>query len=493
MINVLIKRLYLIRDLSFKPVGVLVIGALAIGLTLINIFLSTQLVLLIDSVVVGFLFIFLCIQKPVIGFYVALFIPFITYELGRYYLYLNIPTSFLGQVIYSLLFVILLFRSRNSISENGRALNNPITHILIAIFLFTLLQGLNPNMLSFEGWRLAVRANLTILLVYFVTIFLFKDLKFVRYLLYAWIFVASVGASIACYQQWYGLPSYMIHYITSDPLRYALIFVEGQFRKFPLFNDPASFGMFMASTFLISFVYIFKAQRLREKLLYILACVLMFLATAYSGTRTGFVMIIAGLVLFALMTINSKKTLLLVLVATLSFVVLVFGPFYGNATLNRLRSTFDSDDASLNVRDVNRAYIQPYIYEHPFGGGVMTSDVSGEKFNPGHELAGFPPDSGYLLAAIELGWIGFILIILRFAIVLVFGVSHYFRSNNKEIRWYYLMLTVFIFSLAIANYAQKSTFGIPMYQFVFISYAIISKLRVFDTEEALENDSGQLI
>ena len=49
----------------------------------------------------------------------------------------------------------------------------------------------------------------------------------------------------------------------------------------------------------------------------------------------------------------------------------LFAPIYGNGTINRLRSTFQiSTDASLQVRDVNRHFIQPYSYSHPIGGGI---------------------------------------------------------------------------------------------------------------------------
>jgi putative inorganic carbon (hco3(-)) transporter len=70
----------------------------------------------------------------------------------------------------------------------------------------------------------------------------------------------------------------------------------------------------------------------------------------------------------------------------------VFTPFFKGKTVERLRSAFElKENASLNVRDVNRKLIQPYIYAHPIGGGLATSGKPGEAYNPDHRLAGFPP------------------------------------------------------------------------------------------------------
>src|SRR5205085_4667874 len=124
--------------------------------------------------------------------------------------------------------------------------------------------------------------------------------------------------------------------------------------------------------------------------------VILMLGMAYSGTRTTNIMLPAGLCLYALLTITDKKTLVTVFVAILGMAFIFFGPIQ-NGTINRMRTTFDTKDESANVRDINRKYIQPYIYSHPLGGGIATAGVLGEKYNPGHPLAGFPPDSGLLL------------------------------------------------------------------------------------------------
>ncbi|MCP6423416.1 hypothetical protein NL463_29335, partial [Klebsiella pneumoniae] len=55
---------------------------------------------------------------------------------------------------------------------------------------------------------------------------------------------------------------------------------------------------------------------------------------------------------------------------------------------------------------MNQKRIQPYILSHPIGGGLGATGVWGVRFAPYSFLANFPPDSGYVRVAVELGWIG---------------------------------------------------------------------------------------
>jgi hypothetical protein len=154
--------------------------------------------------------------------------------------------------------------------------------------------------------------------------------------------------------------------------------------------------------------------------------------------------------------------------------------------LNRIRSTFDSKEASLNVRDLNRHYIQPYIYRHPFGGGVATSGTDGKRFYPNHLLAGFPPDSGFLKVSLEQGWIGLALTIFYNLVILYQGISYYFRMRNREYKIYMVAMLASLFSVIVTQYAQVSVGQIPHAIFIFSSISLMKRLLEFDEEKAQE-------
>jgi hypothetical protein len=183
------------------------------------------------------------------------------------------------------------------------------------------------------------------------------------------------------------------------------------------------------------------------------------------------------MLLFFFMTINNRNTLLASVIIGTGMLFIIFGPIEGNPTIDRIRTTFEfSDDASLNVRDENRAMIQPYIYEHPIGGGVMTSGSMGDKYNPNHELAGFPPDSAYLRMAIESGVVGLIFICLFYFTILRVAIVRFYRATDVRVKYYYLGFAALFYGIIIAEYAQEVAGQMPCSLLFYALLGIMVKL-----------------
>jgi O-antigen ligase len=219
---------------------------------------------------------------------------------------------------------------------------------------------------------------------------------------------------------------------------------------------------------------------MRGRIVLFSGVIFMLLSMAYTGTRTATAMIPAGIIMFGLLTITNKKTLVLLIISVMAYGILVYGPFYGS-TARRLRSTFYPEhDASFNVRDYNRHRIQPYIYSHPIGGGLATVGVPGEEYSPHHPLAGFPPDNGYLATVLETGWIGLIIYLAEIFIILTLAVCNYYRAKDREIRNLYAGIIAFIFMWVVAQYGQ-SAIGRYTHNAIYTPVlALIVVLRYFD-------------
>jgi hypothetical protein len=177
---------------------------------------------------------------------------------------------------------------------------------------------------------------------------------------------------------------------------------------------------------------------------------------------------------------NKTSTKIFAVIAGLGFVVLMYGPFYGNSTINRFRTTFSgSNDPSFKVREMNRAFIQPYIYSHPIGGGLCTTGAGGLRFNPTHYLAGFPPDSGYLKKALETGWIGLIIICVLYFVILKNCIKGYFEATHPDIKILFAASCAFLFSFYIADFAQDAIGQITDTVVYYPLIAITLKLKGF--------------
>jgi len=190
-------------------------------------------------------------------------------------------------------------------------------------------------------------------------------------------------------------------------------------------------------------------------------------------------MLSMGVVLYILMSIEKKITLFFSLIFALGFLFIMFGPIYGNATINRLRSTFElSTEKSMEVRDNNRKRIQPFIHSHPLGGGLGTS---GGNAVPGHPLSDFPSDSGLLRSAIEYGWLGLLIQCFLYFIILQQGALAYYRSSYNVYQVYYLAATVGIFGYIVAQYAQVAIGMVPGSFLFYGLLSIIIRLRQMET------------
>jgi putative inorganic carbon (HCO3(-)) transporter len=158
---------------------------------------------------------------------------------------------------------------------------------------------------------------------------------------------------------------------------------------------------------------------------------------------------------------------------------LMIAPIYGNPTINRIRSAFDFDDeASLNVRDVNRKSVQPYMLTHPFGGGLGTTGGSGTKYNPGHPLAGFATDSGFLQTSAELGFLALLMLLIQYYVIIRTGLTMYFSEINKSIKILIAASLVCVFTFVIAQYAQVAVGQFPDSFLFMAAVAIIAKTSI---------------
>lgn len=373
-------------------------------------------------------------------------------------------------------------------SKTGRHLFNEFTRTAIVrwmliLFLYLLLELFNPFVYSIEGWIGSVRAFLMTILLLFSAYAVFDNwLSVKRFIKVVFVFAVLVAA-YGCFQQFHGLFDYEVNWVLADQARSVLIYIAGDFRKFSTMADPQGFAIVMAACSVFFLVLLTGPWRSKVKWVIFPGVCVMLMGMAFSGTRTANAMLIGGLALFVPLTINKRRTILFAALAAGVFAVLMFGPFSGNATINRFRTTFTGNqDESFNVRSINRKKVQPYIYKHPIGGGLGTTGPFGAQYNPGHFLAGFPPDSGYMKKALEIGWIGLFLVMGFYYFVARAGIHGYFASRTEKAKNVYAAATCCMFSFYVAEFAQDAVGQITDMVVYYPIMAIILRLKDFDSE-----------
>jgi hypothetical protein len=321
---------------------------------------------------------------------------------------------------------------------------------------------------------------ITFMLYFYCCIQFFETKKDILRFLKFFFALMLIAGLYGCYQEWFGYPAYEMRHIMSSRLTEGLLSLGGgKYRKFSFLSSPTDFGILMSAGAIMLLAYIMNTRmKLVKRLLLLAGVAVLLLSMSYSGTRTATMMFVLEALLYVMMTLNNKKTLMFAAAFSALFVFLIYGPIHGNTTVNRLRSTFDlSSDESYKVRDVNRHSVQPFIASHPLGGGLATSGFNSGEYVPNHPLANFPPDSGLLKNAIEYGWVGLLLLYITYIAVLQQGIHAYYRSTDPRNKILFLGVVLALFGYMVAQYAQIAIGMIPGVFLVYGLIAIIIRLR----------------
>ena len=470
-------KLFLNRTTTVLAIGVLILLALVAGYLAANGLAFVTFA--IGAVLFGTLIVHACLFNPLRGCYILMFVSFFTAFISRIF-NTSIPTSTFVEALVLFLFIGTYWNAKKDENQKGNLLKYSVSVFLIIYALFFILEAFNPNIENVSGWLFASKRFTIQILFYVIAYRLFNTPQRFKTFIKFWVVMAFITALYGCYQQWFGLFQFEINSI--DEHEWGLLFQGGNIRKFSFLDGVGTFGSLSGGMAVVSVIFAINEKDIRKKYKLFFVTLILFLGMSYSGTRTTTVMLPSGIALYILITLKNKATIMTMLVTIFCVLFVMFAPI-DNPTLNRMRSTFDSKDESLNVRSLNRKSIQPYIYAHPIGGGVATSGVDGRRFYPSHRLAGFPPDSGLLMLALDMGWVGLIIAILPFLMFLYQGIHYYYQIKNKQYKKYIVAITCSIFSIVVTLYAQVSIGNLPTVFFIFGVMSMFKRLMEFDEKE----------
>ena len=191
-------------------------------------------------------------------------------------------------------------------------------------------------------------------------------------------------------------------------------------RFWSTFNDAACYGCHAAAAAISFFVIAITNKIKRDRIFFFITALLVTKGMFASGTRTAMFCMIGGFMVFLIL---SKSVRILVPSAITGGILLFLLVFtnvgQGNSQIRRMRSGFDKNDASANVRTINQASIKKYIADAPWGIGVGVSQDNVPANNKYKKLSTIPPDSEYVFIWVHTGPVGItcflILTVIMFA------------------------------------------------------------------------------
>jgi len=379
------------------------------------------------------------------------------------------------------LFILSLFINQKK-KKDWSLFKGPVTIMILVWIVYNLIEAINPTADSQMAWLFTVRSVAIVMFMYFIFQYYITTKKFIQLVLKLWIGLAFFSAIYAFKQEYFGFFPFEEAYLHSSPVIEQLLFIGGVWRKFSIFSDPVAFAYNMVSASLLC-IGLLTGPISRKKKLILSSLVAFFLFVMLSsGTRGAYVLIPAALLLLAVLK-YSKKILMVVSIAGVFLAILILIPT-SNPTLYRFQTAFrPNEDASFNVRKINQKRIQPYILSHPLGGGLGATGTWGQRFSPYSYLANFPPDSGYVRVAVELGWLGLLIFCILMFTVLKTGIDNYYKIRDPDLKSYCLACVLIVFALNVGNYPQEALVQFPTNVYFYLVLALIMVTMRLDKQQ----------
>ena len=466
-----------------SPIGLALLGLITVFVTYITVLVDQTMGIAIVGGLVGLLLCILCVGFPVFGYY-TVFVVTILMQLPERLLNLTqaIPTGLLPEYLGYIVFLGVITRQEYRKEITGKFWSHTIVIWMMVLLAYHLFEVVNPAASSKFGWFNFVRKQISFLSFFYMSYCLLNSRKAIVRFTQFWVVFTTIHALYACKQQWFGYFAFEDVWLRMYPDRYAMFVNFGFVRKFGLLSDPASAGILYAlSTVFIAVLFI-RATKFKMRFLYLVLVLIHFLATTYTGTRTATLMVVAGMVMYCVLYLYERRTIILCIAFVFMIVGLLVAPIYDNLIINRMRSAFEgSKDPSALVRDINRKMAQPYVYSHPIGGGLNSSGLLGTLYDPGHYLASIPPDSGYMQTMLEQGPIGLALMVIFYFIILKTGIHYFYRVRDPELRTLYGAHLCSIFTLFVAQYSQMAVGQYPSILYYYAVMVIFLKLHQYES------------
>ncbi|UII25500.1 O-antigen ligase family protein [Fulvivirga maritima] len=386
---------------------------------------------------------------------------------------LNLPMGVPFEIMIGIIFVAILVK--NKYVDYQVEDNNPFTNafgITLLLYLaLDLILIVNSPMGSFLS---TIRSTLSLVMGYYCFYKAFKSKQFIKSFLTLILALSFFAALYGLRQEYYGLTDAEWQWLTSDPRRYELVYIWGHVRKWSFFSDVNACGLTMAFTGIFSIVLAFGPFKNINRIILVIIAICMLLTMSYSGTRTATAMVPLGLAFYFLLTIDKMRTLVISGAVILIFGALMFGPFYGS-TLNRIRSTFNSDDPSLNFREYKRRRLQGFVLSHPIGGGLGTANETAGRLSTTYD-----PDNGYLRTALDKGIPGLFLQLTLFFVFMILATNAFYDMKNERNKALTAAFMAALFAITVAQFFQDAVEQKPINLLIFSGVAMVFRLKELD-------------
>lgn len=406
------------------------------------------------------LFLFLAIKHQNALFWFIFAMNYFVMGLGRYG-YIKVPVTavtILPQFLLLMALIIIPRKGKNSLG----------TPMLLAILLwafYLVLQIFNDTCglpFSMGDWL----TNFNFFACYFLMAYILISkiintpeniMRFLR----LWACFSLLATYWAWRQKTFGFDHAESIWLMAGGRRTHII--GGSIRYFSFFTDAANFGCNMGASAAIFYILALTSKLKKDKILFWISgfcCTYSFFA---SGTRTALFCFIVSFFLYTILSKSIKLTSSVFIVGGAFIFILAFTDIgNNNMQIRRMRTAFNPNDASKNVRDMNKLALKKYLADAPFGFGININEKSIPRFNKFKKVYDIACDSTYVYYWQRTGIVG-VYVFAGMNIIILIGGCYItlFRLRNKACKGIAAALCCGFLGIQAGGYANNILLQYP--------------------------------
>lgn len=426
---------------------------------------------------------YLSIKKEYIALIIFALVNYFIMGIGRY-VNIPIPVSLLFDIIFGFIFATTLLRNLGN-KDNFRNIFNLYFAFTLIWFLYCAINVANnaTGTIHFTAWLgnvrvIALYAVITSIIISIAA----KKYQFIHWFLMLWGILTILAAAKGYMQKNQGFDSAELAWVMTRG--YNTHILTTGIRYFSFLTDAANFGCSMGLSLVSFFISSFYTKNKYLIIFYLIVTAGAGYGLLISGTRASMAVPIAGFGLYVFLCKNWKIGLSAAFILIFGILILKYTEIGdGNRLIRRMRTVFDTEDASLQVRFHNQRALKAYMSEIPFGIGLGVDREEVPQQNKFYFVATCPPDSELVYIWIHTGKVGLIVYLVLQVLMYICGCCILlFRVRNPEIRGPLTGMLCGTAGMLVASYANQIYFQFPNGPLIYTCLTLVFLAPYFDKQ-----------
>lgn len=336
-------------------------------------------------------------------------------------IHLPVPMSLPNEMLEILLIVLAIIDVKNAHFER---LGNMMLFSLILWCGFCTIEVLNDTCnlgINVGAWYTGARMMAFQLLYCFIVFSIYIDHPnvLIKYLC-VWGVFSLFAVSWVWKQQTLGFTDAENIWLQTRGRSTHILQAGTLIRYFSIYSDAANYGIGIAATAVAFIIFGITAKIKKYKYFFLVVGIACAWGMFPSGTRTATACLIAGFMVYIFLSKSFKIAIPFTVFFAIFVFILAFTTIgQGNQQIRRMRSAFNKNDASANVRTIHQETMKKYMRDAPWGIGLgmgMDNVPANNKFR---KMATIPPDSEYVFIWLRTGVVGITLFLITTAIMFI--------------------------------------------------------------------------